>query len=66
MQLRAMLGELGMPSISSIFPSIARAFNEAGDPLDPAFDRRFKRFAVELEWYADALQQARISKGVPY
>jgi NAD(P)H-dependent FMN reductase len=68
MQLRAMLGELGMPSISSIFPipSIARALDEAGNPLDPAFERRFMRFTVELEWYADALRQARMSRGVPY
>jgi NAD(P)H-dependent FMN reductase len=67
MQLRAMLGELGMPSISSIFPvpSIRRALSADGEPLDEKLERRFARFASELEWYADALRQARL-KGVPY
>lgn len=67
MQLRAMLGELGMPSISSIFPipKIAGALDPEGRPADPAFERRFTRFAVELEWYAAALREARRS-GVPY
>jgi NAD(P)H-dependent FMN reductase len=68
MQLRAMAGELGMPSIPSIFaiPSIQTALDESGVPADPtAFGRRFARFASELEWYAAALKAARGS-GVPY
>jgi NAD(P)H-dependent FMN reductase len=67
MQLRALLGELGMPSISSILPipSIGKAFNPAGDPIDSAFTRRFDRFAAEFEWYAAALREAR-QAGVPY
>ena len=67
MQLRAMLGELGMPSIPSIFaiPSIGKALGEDGEPADPAYRRRFERFAGEFEWYADALRLAR-AKGVPY
>jgi NAD(P)H-dependent FMN reductase len=67
MQLRMMLGELGMPSISRIFPipSIGKAFNETGEPLDAGYTRRFSRFASELEWYAGALRDAR-AKGVPY
>jgi NAD(P)H-dependent FMN reductase len=67
MQLRAMLGELGMPSISSIFPIpvIGKAFTESGEPTDPACERRFARFASEFEWYAGALREAR-AKGVPY
>ena len=65
MQLRAMLGELGMPAISSIFPvpRIAGAFADDGAPLDPSWDRRFEKFAKELEWYANALRDAR-AKGV--
>src|SRR3954468_5610680 len=60
MQLRAMLGELGMPPISSIFPvpKIASAFADDGAPLDPSWDKRFERFAKELEWYANALREA--------
>lgn len=68
MQLRAMLGELGMPSIPSIFaiPSVGRALDDEGQPSDAAgFERRFTRFASEFEWYAAALKQARAG-GVPY
>jgi NAD(P)H-dependent FMN reductase len=67
MQLRALLSELGMPSISSLFPipKIQDALDSTGAPLDKALDRRFNRFAAELEWYAEALRDAR-RKGVPY
>jgi hypothetical protein len=62
-----MLCELGMPSISSLFPvpRIQDTFDEDGGAKDPKVDRRFERFAAELEWYADALREAR-KKGVPY
>jgi NAD(P)H-dependent FMN reductase len=67
MQLRAMLCELGMPSISSLFPipKIRDVFDDAGRVLDGAFERRFVRFASELEWYATALRDGR-ARGVPY
>ena len=67
MQLRAMLCELGMPSISSLFPiaKIQSALDADGHPLDPAVSRRFERFASELEWYASAMQSQR-RQGVPY
>lgn len=68
MQLRAMLCELGMPSIPSLFPipSIQNAFHDDGTPRDETVvGRRFARFASELEWYAGALREAR-KHGVPY
>jgi len=67
MQLRAMLGELRMPPIPSIFPipRIASAFADDGTPLDASWDKRFEKFARELEWYANALRDSRL-KGVPY
>ena len=67
MQLRAMLCELGMPSIPSLLPvpRIATALDEEGRPSDAALDRRFARFAAELEWYAEALKAER-QNGVPY
>lgn len=67
MQLRAMLGELGMPSISSIFPipAIGKRLTADATPTDPSMDKRFARFAAEFEWYADALHVAR-QHGVPY
>jgi len=67
MQLRAMLCELGMPSIPSLLPipKIQGALDEEGRPQDPVLDRRFAKFATEFEWYANALREARL-KGVPY
>lgn len=67
-QLRAMLCELGMPSIPSLFPipSIQAALSDDGTPSDAAaMARRFRRFVSELEWYAAALREAR-KAGVPY
>src|SRR5918912_798135 len=57
MQLRAMLCELGMPSIPSLFPipRVQTAFDDAGDALDSGSETRFARFASELEWYASAM-----------
>jgi NAD(P)H-dependent FMN reductase len=67
MQLRAMLCELGMPSIPSLFPipKIAGALTEGGQPTEDWVERRFLRFATELEWYAEAFRDRR-AKGVPY
>jgi NAD(P)H-dependent FMN reductase len=67
MQLRAMLCELGTPSIPSLFaiPKVQDAFDEDGTPRDPAHTRRIGRFLDELEWYAQALRTARLG-GVPY
>lgn len=66
-QLRAMLCELGMPSIPSLLPipKVQDAFDDEGHPLDEAYPRRAARFLDELEWYANALKVARQS-GVPY
>ena len=68
MQLRAMLCELGMPSIPSLLPipRIADAVSETGEPQAGALASRFDRFAGEFEWYASALATARSERGVPY
>jgi NAD(P)H-dependent FMN reductase len=65
--LRDMLGEVGLVSIPSTFPviKIKEAFDEDGNALDPAYDRRVQRFLDELEWYANALREGR-KAGVPY
>ena len=67
MQLRMTLAELGMSSIPSLLPipRVQETFAPAGDPTDAAFERHSERFFRELEWYAQALQQAR-ANGVPY
>src|SRR5262249_18737711 len=66
-QLRAMLCELGMPSIPSILPvpAVQEAFDDEGRPKDEEYHRRAGRFLDELEWYANALKTAR-QGGVPY
>jgi len=67
MQLRAMLCELGTPSIPSLLPvpKVQEAFDEEGRPRDDSYHRRASRFLDELEWYARALKEAR-GAGVPY
>jgi NAD(P)H-dependent FMN reductase len=67
MQLRAMLCELGMPSIPSLLPipAVQDAYDEAGNPKDEKARKRAGRFLDELEWYARALKVAR-QAGVPY
>jgi NAD(P)H-dependent FMN reductase len=67
MQLRAMLCELGTPSIPSLLPvpHVQDTFDENGNPRDPTLHDRAARFLSELEWYAHALKAARQS-GVPY
>ena len=67
MQLRAMVAEMGMSSIPSIFPvpRVQQSFDEDGTPRDEAYDGRVDRFLNEFEWYAHALKQAR-NNGTPY
>ena len=67
MQLRAMLGELGMPSIPSLLPipKVQDAFDDDGEPRDPSFRSRSAKFFGEFEWYAEALKRGRAA-GVPY
>lgn len=51
MQLRAMLCELGMPSIPTLFPipRIQTALDEASGATDTRLTTSFARFAMELE-----------------
>ncbi len=66
MQLRAMLCELGTPSVPSLFPlpRIHTTLDADGLPADASLVQRFGKFATELEWYAEALRAAR-AQGVP-
>jgi len=59
--LRAILAELGTPSIPSAFPipMIGQAFDDDGNALDSAYDQRIGKFLDEFEWYANALRTAR-------
>jgi len=66
-QLRALLGEIGLITIPSIFPMsrVGKSFDEDGNALDEAYDDRVGKFLDELEWYAEALA-ARRQRGTPY
>src|SRR3954454_10107867 len=67
MQLRALLPEIGMPSIPSILPlpKPQDLFDEEGRTNADWVGRQAERFLNELEWYANALKAARAG-GVPY
>jgi NAD(P)H-dependent FMN reductase len=67
MQLRAMLSELGTPSIPSLLPvpRADQALDTEGRPLQPWMEKASKRFLSELYWYAEALKRQR-EKGTPY
>ena len=67
MQLRAMLAELGTPSIPSLLPipRIHKALSEAGEPAEDWLRKAARKFLDELTWYAEALQAKRAA-GTPY
>lgn len=67
MQLRAMLAELGMPSIPSLLPvpRVGKALDEAGTPAEAWLTKAAGKFLDELTWYAEALKAQR-QKGTPY
>lgn len=60
---RAILGELGMVTVSIMFAvsKVGQVFDEDGGDVteDGAYERRVERFLNELEWYAEALRRYR-------
>lgn len=64
--LRAILAELGTPSIPSAFPisKVQDAFDEEGRALDENYERRIGRFLDEFEWYGNALRDARMPEQI--
>lgn len=59
--LRAVLAELGTPSIPTLFPvtAVQDAFDEKGNAIEKAYERRVVGFLDELEWYTEALKVKR-------
>ena len=59
--LRAILAELGTPSIPSAFPvsKVHAAFDDAGNALEESYNKRVVKFLDEFQWYSDAMRQAR-------
>ena len=67
MTLRAVLPEVGMPTIPSLFPitHVQDSFDEDGNALEKAYEKRIVKFLDELEWYMRAFKAER-EKGTPY
>lgn len=65
--LRVILGELGMPAISSMlpFPVIGELFDESLNPKNERIERSTNRFIDEFIWYVEAFKNQR-NRGVPY
>jgi len=68
---RATLAEMGMPSVSSIFPvsQVHKALDERGEPTGHApggFEDNFNRFADDLAWWAQAAKAQREEQVPPY
>ncbi|MFP3860795.1 MAG: NADPH-dependent FMN reductase [Bacteroidales bacterium] len=65
--VRAILGELGMPAISSMLPmpGIGKLFNEELVPQNDIVEPSTNRFLDEFLWYVEALKTQR-EKGTPF
>jgi len=65
--LRAFLGELGMvtPSIMLAVSKVQDAIDDEGNAKEDYLNSGAKRFLDEVEWYANALKDAR-ENGTPY
>ena len=66
-QLRLIFAELGAPSIPSSFaiPHVHKVFDENGNLIDEAYNKRVGKFLDEFEWYVNALTSQR-ALGTPY
>lgn len=68
---RTSVAEMGMPSVSSVFPvgQVHKVLDEAGAPTDAAhdgFEDSFTRFADDLSWWAEAAKAQRAKKDPPF
>jgi len=59
--MRGIMAELGSPAIPSAFPvsQVWKAFDEDGNALDEAYDKRVVKFLDEYEWYTRAMRRER-------
>lgn len=67
MQLRALLPEVGMPTIPTLqpIPAVGSALSEDGVALTQQLAEKSGKFFDEFEWYMRAFKAER-EKGVPY
>ena len=66
MQLRALLAEVGMPTIPSLqpIPAVGSALSADGVALTQDLAEKSGKFFDEFEWYMRAMKVER-AKGVP-
>lgn len=66
--LRDIVGELGMPAISSMLPFfvIGSLFDENLVPQNKFTEPSAQRFLDEFEWYMEAFKNQRLQQGTPY
>jgi NAD(P)H-dependent FMN reductase len=52
-QLRAFLAAIGMVTIPTTFliPKVKEVFDETGNPYEEGYEKRFKKFGDEFEWF---------------
>jgi len=67
MQLRALLPEVGLPTIPSLWPipMVGKALSEDGVALTQELAEKSAKFFDEFDWYVKAMKAGR-EKGVPY
>ncbi|MBN2567456.1 NAD(P)H-dependent oxidoreductase [Candidatus Woesearchaeota archaeon] len=65
--LRAVLAQLGTPPTPTMFPipAVQDAFDDDGNAVEKAYEKRVQRFLDEFEWHLGAFAAAR-AKGTPY
>ncbi|MEP2770602.1 MAG: NAD(P)H-dependent oxidoreductase [Fulvivirga sp.] len=65
--VRAILGELGMPSIPTMqsYPKVQSAFDDNNEPTEEYTEKSTNKFLDEFDWYVEALKTQR-AKGKPY
>lgn len=65
--VRAILGELGMPSIPTMqsYPKVQSAFDDNHEPTEEYTGKSTNKFLDEFDWYVEALKNQR-AKGTPY
>ena len=61
MQARCLLGEVNTVTIPNVFgmPRVNKSLDENGTPLDDHMVSGAEKHLSELEWYANALKNAR-------
>ena len=66
-QCRTFLGELGTPSVQTVFaiPKIQNALSPEGEPTEERLDSGAEKLIKELVWYASALKKQRDTVGLP-